>query len=268
MRKQSGFTLIEMMATLGILAIIALIAVPTINSLMGDAADDSDAASVAMIERAAKASRMSNGPNDPNMDIGGEAYSVKSLVDAGYAQYDYEAPGALEGIVQMTDAGIYQYTGRQMLKDYKASHQSVWGSDSSRMTREVLDDSVRLTSTTNNSNAYQWVHNRLVPGQSIEPGKTYTVSVDVKGDVDDLRFGLRGSVSPEGPMETFYPTHTVTPNDGWKRISTTFMFEREPGAMLVLFRMFAPGETIEFKNLQIEPGAKANPAGYAKEDLM
>lgn len=78
-QNEHGFTLIELMATLGILALIALIAVPAIGSIIGDSESQSDAAAVHMVEEAARTAKMSGLAHDRE-----NGYTIPALIDAGY----------------------------------------------------------------------------------------------------------------------------------------------------------------------------------------
>lgn len=84
--SQSGFTLIELMATIAILALIVVIAVPAIGSIMSNAQDESYDNSQRMVERAAQIAHLDK---DVVQATEGE-FTVQELVDGGFL--DLEIP--------------------------------------------------------------------------------------------------------------------------------------------------------------------------------
>lgn len=101
-RNTQGFTLIELIATLGVLSLILLISVPIIDRVMSDAEGDIDELSIEMINSAASmaASTADLGP----------VVSVQSLVDGGYIEADkLEGSPLLDGVAVEQDNGYHEY---------------------------------------------------------------------------------------------------------------------------------------------------------------
>lgn len=147
-RRESGFTLIEVMAVLTILAIIAIIAVPTIGNLFDTAESGADQATVDMIEDAARMAHVDN--------IDSEVFYVKDLVDDGYLDYDYTAPGAFNGKAIHTGSWTYTYLNDNIL------------TNGARLEHRVGDNSLGLA------------------GSKLEPG-TYTLSFNYETTVEAER---------------------------------------------------------------------------------
>lgn len=82
-KQQEGFTLIELMATLGVLALIITIAVPVIGNMMNDAQAGSKKVSISMIEEAGQLAYLGGLEFDTK-----EQYFVPTLVQEGYLQLD------------------------------------------------------------------------------------------------------------------------------------------------------------------------------------
>lgn len=90
--KSRGFTLIELMVTLGILAFIVGIAVPTVGSVVGNSDKKMDESTVDMIVKAGMLAQASKIPHDltmsANVELNGakEGYTVPYLVEKGFLE--------------------------------------------------------------------------------------------------------------------------------------------------------------------------------------
>lgn len=78
-KKNKGFTLVELLAVIAILAIIVAIAVPTIGNVIGDSEEKAHEANVELIENAARLAHVSGLEVE---DDGG--YSINELKNNGY----------------------------------------------------------------------------------------------------------------------------------------------------------------------------------------
>lgn len=92
-RNQRGFTLVELMATLGILALIVAIAVPAIGGIMAKADKQAKEAQDKLIIKSAKIAESNYLESTygviPGPREGELVYTVKYLVDKGYLDVDY-----------------------------------------------------------------------------------------------------------------------------------------------------------------------------------
>lgn len=79
--SQSGFTLVELMATIAILALIVVIAIPAIGSIMNNAETGSYDSAVSMVEKSAQLAHISE-------DVQASSYTVEQLVGLGYLDID------------------------------------------------------------------------------------------------------------------------------------------------------------------------------------
>lgn len=80
-KNQKGFTLVELMATLGILALIVAIAVPAIGGIIDNADKQADGSSINMIESAGSMAYMGD---EEFSNKSKESYTVPKLVESGY----------------------------------------------------------------------------------------------------------------------------------------------------------------------------------------
>lgn len=83
---ESGFTLIEIMATLVILTLITVIAIPTIGTIIDTAGEKSEARSVDMIEHAGMIADTAGLQHDRKGQ-----YDVMTLMDKGYLDLDWDS---------------------------------------------------------------------------------------------------------------------------------------------------------------------------------
>ncbi|APC48027.1 prepilin-type N-terminal cleavage/methylation domain-containing protein [Virgibacillus halodenitrificans] len=79
LKKQKGFTLVELLAVIAILAIIVAIAVPTIGNVISKSEEEAHSANVELIENAAKLAAVSEGINSKD-------YKLSDLVDNGFLE--------------------------------------------------------------------------------------------------------------------------------------------------------------------------------------
>lgn len=85
MKKEKGFTLVELLAVIVILGIILAIAVPSVSGIITKSENDAKLANVELIENAAKLADLS--------ELFTEGMSVGDLVTAGFLDGDIEIPG-------------------------------------------------------------------------------------------------------------------------------------------------------------------------------
>lgn len=217
-RRESGFTLIEVMAVLTLLAIIAIIAVPAIGNLFDTAEAGADQATVDMIEDAARMAHVE--------DVDSEVFYVKDLVEDGYLDYDYTAPGAFNGKAIHTGSWTYTY-----LND------------------NLLTNGARLVHATG-------VGSLSLPGSSLDPG-VYTLSFDYETTVEGRAissFLLYGASTV---------TRIPVPKEG-NRASGTFTVSGE-NANRDLGLYYGPNSEISranagvFTNMKLEKGQIATP---------
>lgn len=102
LHKQVGFTLVELIASIGVLALIAVIAVPIVDRVMFDAEEDADEISVAMIENAASMA-------DATGDFG-PVIPVKELAAKGYIETSkLESTEYINGFAVAQKDGYHKY---------------------------------------------------------------------------------------------------------------------------------------------------------------
>ncbi|WP_164668375.1 prepilin-type N-terminal cleavage/methylation domain-containing protein [Virgibacillus doumboii] len=78
-KKDSGFTLVELLAVIAILAIIVVIAVPSIGNVISDSEDKAHKANVELVENAAKMAAISEGKTSTT-------FTLKQLEEGGYLE--------------------------------------------------------------------------------------------------------------------------------------------------------------------------------------
>lgn len=155
-RSNQGFTLIELIATLGVLSLILLISVPIIDRVMSDAEGDIDELSIEMINSAASmaASTADLGP----------VVSVQSLVDGGYIEADkLEGSSLLDGVAVEQDNGYHEY-------------------------QQGVNRNLALDSDAPSSSSYYLIE-RYTLSEPWVPGETYTIQI--KGTINSgNNFGI------------------------------------------------------------------------------
>ncbi|WP_068674675.1 prepilin-type N-terminal cleavage/methylation domain-containing protein [Oceanobacillus sp. Castelsardo] len=103
-KKEKGFTLVELLAVIAILAIILAIAIPAVGNIVSKSKDDADEANIELIENAARLA-----------DVSGEfteGMTVDKLHELGYLEevpIDPTTDNAYSGSVSKSD-GVFKFT--------------------------------------------------------------------------------------------------------------------------------------------------------------
>ncbi len=93
MKKEKGFTLVELLAVIVILGVILAIAVPAIGNVISDSETKADEANIDLFISAARLAHVSG--------LVQQEYTVEDLVDAGYLDVK---EGEISGTVKVTAA--------------------------------------------------------------------------------------------------------------------------------------------------------------------
>lgn len=104
---ESGFTLIELMATLVILTLITVIAIPTIGTIIETAAVKSEQRSVDLIEHAAGTADAAGLQHDREGQ-----YDVMSLMDKGYLDFSWDSDLVEPTSYVQKEGNTYVYYGK------------------------------------------------------------------------------------------------------------------------------------------------------------
>ncbi|WP_096269681.1 competence type IV pilus major pilin ComGC [Paucisalibacillus globulus] len=91
LKKEKGFTLVELLAVIAILGIIVAIAIPTIGNVIDSSEKKADEANIKLMEDAARLAYTSN--VDP---ANGTAYTLSELEDSGFLSEIPTKPGTKE----------------------------------------------------------------------------------------------------------------------------------------------------------------------------
>lgn len=164
MKRQKGFTLVELIATLGILTLILVIALPIVDKIMIGAEEDVDELSMEMIEGAAG---MAAGVSKL-----GRAVPVQYLADKGFIEKDkLNTEKALNGTaVKNPETGLFDYVDARpnlayQYLFYSAPHVSheIDLSNYSKTGEIIFDATINYAGVSINTS-------------ELEVGKSYTMS--------------------------------------------------------------------------------------------
>lgn len=105
MKKEDGFTLVELLAVIVILGIIVAIAIPAVGNIIERAQSDANDSEIALIEDAARIYFTTE--DDPDNPV-----DVSKLVTEGYLELrDSNATGSVGRSGGDGDPFVYTYTG-------------------------------------------------------------------------------------------------------------------------------------------------------------
>ena len=108
LKKEKGFTLVELLAVIVILGIILAIAIPAIGNVIAKSENDAKQSNVELIENAARLADVSG--------VFGDGMTVEELKTSGFLEGDIQVPGGEESEVYIGDVtkaenGTYTYSG-------------------------------------------------------------------------------------------------------------------------------------------------------------
>ncbi|MFD1171300.1 prepilin-type N-terminal cleavage/methylation domain-containing protein [Oceanobacillus picturae] len=107
LKKEKGFTLVELLAVIAILAIIVAIAVPTIGNVISDSRGKADDANIELIKNAARLADVSGKFTEGGM-------TVSKLEEAGFLEEVPTKPeddtAVYSGTVTKETDGSFKYT--------------------------------------------------------------------------------------------------------------------------------------------------------------
>lgn len=113
LKKEKGFTLVELLAVIAILAIIVAIAVPSVGKIISDSKTDATNANIELVENAARLADVSG----VSTGEGDDEYTIEELIQAGFLDVDQSDENfTLTGNVKVTEEdGVksYSYTGTE-----------------------------------------------------------------------------------------------------------------------------------------------------------
>lgn len=267
-QNEHGFTLIELMATLGILALIALIAVPAIGSIIGDAETETDAASIRMVESAARTANASG--LAPDHASGG--YTLPTLIDGGYL--DIPAGSVLTG----SDAAVQKFG-----HDYYYTKPGVRGEN--LVTRSNMNDLTDDRSYHQHLDGYTY-HIDNATRSTIQPSLfrldgvaagTYTFSgyfklpkAAVANDMGMIRISQNNASTKYLKPETFIEDRGAY-DASYIYLSHTFDVTANNSMVMVQFYLHewtdSAVEWVTYKNLKLERGDVATPHVPSADDF-